>query len=156
MANPPGRRPVRENLILRVVAKSLVPFILLFGLYVQFHGDFGPGGGFQAGVIFAAGWILYGLVFGLADLQRALPPRWVEIGTALGVLIYGGVGLLSLFRGGTFLEYGALDHHSPIHGQHQGIFWVEIGVGVTVASVMVMVFYSFAGRREIAERGEQP
>ena len=155
MATAASRRPVRENLILRVVAKSLFPFILLFALYVQFHGDFGPGGGFQAGVIFAAGWILYGLVFGLADLQRALPVRWVEIGTALGVLIYGGVGMLSMFRGGTFLDYGALDHHNPIHGQHQGIFWVEIGVGVTVAFVMVMVFYAFAGRRSITERGEQ-
>jgi multicomponent Na+:H+ antiporter subunit B len=156
MANPPSRRPVRENLILRVVAKSLFPFILLFALYVQFHGDFGPGGGFQAGVIFSAGWILYGLVFGLADLQRALPLRWVEIGTALGVLIYGGVGVLSLFQGGTFLAYDALDHHSPIHGQHQGIFWVEVGVGISVASVMVMVFYAFAGWAASVRRGKQP
>ena len=146
MAKSVSRQPVRENLILRVVAKTLFPFILLFALYVQFHGDFGPGGGFQAGVIFAAAWILYGLVYGLADLQRALPLRWVEIGSALGVLIYAGVGLLSMFRGGTFLAYSELDPHNSIHGQHQGIFWVEIGVGVTVASVMVMVFYAFAGR----------
>ena len=51
-------------LVLRVVAKLLMPFILIYGLYVQFHGDFGPGGGFQAGVIFAAGFILYALIFG--------------------------------------------------------------------------------------------
>ena len=146
MANPISRRPVRQNLILRVVAKSLFPFILLFALYVQFHGDFGPGGGFQAGVIFSAGWILYGLVFGLADLQRALPPRWVEIGAASGLLLYGGVGLLSLFLGGNFLAYAVLDPHSPVHGLHRGIFWIELGVGITVASVMVAIFYSFAGR----------
>ena len=54
-------------LVLRVVAKLLMPFILLFALYVQFHGDFGPGGGFQAGVIFAAGFILYALIFGLKN-----------------------------------------------------------------------------------------
>ncbi len=146
MADSVSRHGVRENLILRVVAKAMFPFILLFALYVQFHGDFGPGGGFQAGVIFAAGWILYGLVFGLADLQRVLPLRWVEIGTALGVLLYGGVGLLSLFQHGAFLGYGVLDHHSSVHGQHRGIFWVELGVGITVASVMVVIFYSFAGR----------
>ena len=146
MAPPISRRPVRQNLILRVVAKSLFPFILLFALYVQFHGDFGPGGGFQAGVIFAAGWILYGLVFGLADLQRALPPRWIEIGTALGILIYGGIGISSLFRHGNFLAYDVLDHHSSVHGLHRGIFWVELGVGITVASVMVAIFYAFAGR----------
>ncbi len=154
MANPAHRRPVRENLILRVVAKSLFPFILLFALYVQFHGDFGPGGGFQAGVIFAAGWILYGLVFGLAAMQRALPASWVEIGAALGILLYAGVGLLSMFHGGTFLDYDVLDHHNPVHGQHQGIFWVEIGVGITVASVMVIVFYAFAGRAAVAGRGK--
>jgi len=139
-------RHVRNNLILRVVAKSLFPFILLFGLYVQFHGDFGPGGGFQAGVIFAAGWILYGLVFGLADMQRALPIRWVEIGSAVGVLLYGGIGVLGLFNDGTFFDYNVLDHHSTVHGQHRGIFWVELGVGITVASVMVSIYYAFAGR----------
>lgn len=146
MAAVKPKHYVRNNVILRVVAKALFPFILLFALYVQFHGDFGPGGGFQAGVIFAAGWILYGLVFGLADMQRALPPRWVESGSALGVLLYGGVGLLALFLDGNFLDYHVLDSHSTVHGQHRGIFWVEIGVGITVASVMVVLFYAFAGR----------
>lgn len=146
MAGSVTNRPVRQNLILRVVAKSLFPFILLFGLYVQFHGDFGPGGGFQAGVIFAAGWILYGLVFGLADLQRALPVRWVEVGSALGLLLYGGIGVLGMLNDGVFLDYNVLDHHSSVHGQHRGIFWVELGVGITVASVMVGIYYAFAGR----------
>ena len=54
---------MQHHLILRVVSKLLIPPILLFALYVQFHGDFGPGGGFQAGVIFAVAFILYGLVF---------------------------------------------------------------------------------------------
>lgn len=146
MAGSVTNRPVRQNLILRVVAKSLFPFILLFGLYVQFHGDFGPGGGFQAGVIFAAGWILYGLVFGLADLQRALPVRWVEVGSAFGLLLYGGIGVLGMLNDGVFLDYNVLDHHSSVHGQHRGIFWVELGVGITVASVMVGIYYAFAGR----------
>ena len=42
-----------HHLILRVVTKILIAPILLYGLYVQFHGDYSPGGGFQAGVIFA-------------------------------------------------------------------------------------------------------
>jgi len=144
-----ARRPVSEALVLRVVSKSLFPFILLFALYVQFHGDFGPGGGFQAGVIFAAGWVLYGLVFGLRDLQRALPPRWVEVGTALGILLYGGIGVWSLFAQGAYLDFNVLDPHSAVHGQHRGIFWVELGVGITVASVMIGIFYAFAGRERV-------
>ena len=60
---------MKDNQVLRVVAKIMIPVILLFAGYVQFHGDYGPGGGFQAGVIFAAGPILYGLIFGVERLQ---------------------------------------------------------------------------------------
>ncbi|MEC9015340.1 MAG: MnhB domain-containing protein, partial [Gemmatimonadota bacterium] len=74
-----------DRVILRVGAKILIPFILLFALYVQFHGDYGPGGGFQAGVIFAAGFVLYGLIYGLGNVKRVLPPQAVYICSALGV-----------------------------------------------------------------------
>ena len=137
---------MQEKIVLRVVAKALIPFILLFALYVEFHGDFSPGGGFQAGVIFAAGLILYGLIFGPVALASAVKPRWVEIGIALGVLIYGGVGVYNLIRHGHFLAYSSLDHHDPVHGQHLGILLVEIGVGITVASVMTGIYLLFAGR----------
>jgi multicomponent Na+:H+ antiporter subunit B len=64
-----------------VISKLVIPFILIFALYVQFHGDFGPGGGFQAGVIFGAGVILYALIFGLEGARRAAPPWFVETST---------------------------------------------------------------------------
>ncbi|MAG29368.1 MAG: cation:proton antiporter [Deltaproteobacteria bacterium] len=137
---------VRETVILRVVGKAFVPFILIFALYVQFHGDYGPGGGFQAGVIFAAGLILHALTFGLDELRRAIPPIVVEVGIALGALLYGGVGVVSMLKGGEFLHYGVLDHHDEVHGQHLGILLVELGVGITVTFVMVAIFYMFAGR----------
>jgi multicomponent Na+:H+ antiporter subunit B len=142
----PIKMRVRETIILRFVGKAVLPFTLLFALYVQFHGDYGPGGGFQAGVIFASGLILHALIFGLDELRRAVPQFVVEIGIALGALIYGGVGLWSMVSGGTFLDYGALDHHNAAHGQHLGILLVELGVGITVTFVMVAIFYAFAGR----------
>jgi multicomponent Na+:H+ antiporter subunit B len=136
--------------ILRVVAKLLIPYILLFALYVQFHGDYGPGGGFQAGVIFAAGIILYALVFGLQSARRVAPPIVIESMIAIGVLIYAGTGVLAMLLGGQFLDYDVLDHHflegHLPHGQHLGILLVEFGVGITVAAVMISIFYSFAGR----------
>ena len=67
-----------RHYVLRVVAKFLIPFILLFALYGQFHGDSGPGGGFQAGVIFAAGFIISSLVFGLQAARRVAPPSLLE------------------------------------------------------------------------------
>ena len=136
---------MRDNVILRVIAKLLIPFILVFALYVQFHGDFGPGGGFQAGVIFAAGLILYGLIFGIDNARRVAPAAVLSAAMALGVLIFAGVGVLTLFFGGNYLDYGVLAGDF-VAGQHLGILLVEIGVGVTVAAVMTAIFFAFAGR----------
>jgi multicomponent Na+:H+ antiporter subunit B len=136
-----------HHFILRVVSKMLIPPILLYALYVQFHGDFGPGGGFQAGVIFAVGFILYGLVYGLDHLRRVAPPGVVRAGIALGVLLYAGTGAYSLFKGKNYLDYAALaDAEHAVGGQHLGILLVEAGVGLTVASVMIAVFMAFASR----------
>ena len=155
-ASPPSHMRMRDKLILRVVSKALIPLILLFGLYVQFHGDFGPGGGFQAGVIFAAGLVLYGLIFGLTSLEKIVPPRAVEVGASLGVLLYAGVGVAGMFLGagqegiGNFLDYNVLGGHADggvdAHGQHIGILVIELGVGITVTTAMLAIFYMFAGR----------
>ncbi|MFQ5932157.1 MAG: Na(+)/H(+) antiporter subunit B [Nitrospiraceae bacterium] len=131
--------------VLRVIAKLMIPFILLFAFYVQFHGDFGPGGGFQAGVIFGAGIILYGLIYGVETASRVLPPRIVRAGVALGILLYAGVGLAGLLLGGNYLDYGVLAP-DPTEGQHLGINLIEFGVGTTVAAVMITIFFAFAGR----------
>lgn len=141
---------MRYDLVLRVVAKLLIPFVLLFGLYVQFHGDFGPGGGFQAGVILAAAVIFYGLIYGLADARKVVPEPMVESMMAVGVLLYAGVGVAGLLLGGNYLDYFVLDR-DPVLGQHRGIFWVEVGVAVTVSGVMLKIFYMFAGRGQVDE-----
>ena len=134
-----------DNVILRVGAKVLIPFILLFALYVQFHGDYGPGGGFQAGVIFAAAFILYALVYGLDNAARVLPPRISYACAALGVILFAGVGYVTMGLGGNFLGYGVLAH-DPEHGQHYGILLVELGVLTTVFGVMTGLFHAFADR----------
>jgi multicomponent Na+:H+ antiporter subunit B len=136
---------MKNNLILRITAKLLIPFIILFALYVQFHGDFGPGGGFQAGVIFSSAFILYTLIYGLETAQQIIPSRLLQILASLGVLIYIGTGIAALLLGGEFLNYSVLAE-APIIGQHIGIIVIELGVGITVASVMIMIFFSFAGR----------
>ncbi len=136
---------MRDQLVLRVITKLLTPFILLFALYVQFHGDFGPGGGFQAGVIFGAGFILYALVYGIESAKRVAPAGALRLLISAGLLLYIGVGYASLAMGGNFLDYGVFAHE-PAHGQHLGIFLVELGVGTTVAAAMVTIFFNFAGR----------
>ena len=134
--------------ILRVISKLLIPFIFLFALYVQFHGDYGPGGGFQAGVIFASGIVLYTLIFGLERAQSVVPLRVVEVLFSFGVILYASVGIAGILKGGQFLEYGVLAH-DPVHGQHMGILVIELGVGITVTAVVIAIFFAFVGRSEV-------
>ena len=145
---------MQHHLILKIVTKSIVGIILLFGLYVQFHGDYSPGGGFQAGVIFAAGFILYGIVMGLDKVQQVLPFWVVQKLSAFGVLLYALTGVVSLFKGFNYLDYSVFSPHHPEHGQHWGILIVELGVGITVTGVILCVYYCFASRTPHLDDGE--
>lgn len=137
-----------HHMILRVIAKGLLPLITMYAFFVQFHGESGPGGGFQAGVVLAAGVILYALVFGLAEAMRAVPPGFARGLAAAGVLVFGGVGVWAMLEGGQYLEYQALFGEPPggHDGQHAGIILVELGVLFAVSGAMVTIFYALAGR----------
>lgn len=149
-----------RHVVLKVAAKLLIPIVSIYAFYVQFHGDLGPGGGFQAGVIMAVAIILHALVFGLRNTMEAIPPRLARGSAAIGVLLYAGVGVANLLNGGAFLDYdhlfprafeaglpgSALTGGTHHWGQHFGILGIELGVFLTVAATMVTIFYAFAGR----------
>jgi multicomponent Na+:H+ antiporter subunit B len=145
---------MKRTAVLRVTSKILIPPILLYALYVQFHGDFGPGGGFQAGVIFGSAFILYALLFGVASARRVAPAGLIRVTLSLGVLLYAGVGVAGMLLGGNYLDYSVLAH-DPVHGQHLGIMLIEFGVGTTVASAMITIFFVFAGQDPEIEGGER-
>ena len=136
---------LRHYLIPRVVGRMLIPFILLFGLYVQFHGDYGPGGGFQAGALIAAAIILYALLEGEDRALRVLPRGLLTGLIAGGALLYGAVGVTGMLLGGKFLDYSLLAS-DPVTGQHIGILLIEAGVGITVTGVLLSIFHAFAAR----------
>ncbi len=146
MSDPQSHYKSDPHVLLRVISKFLIPLIALFALYVQFHGDYGPGGGFQAGVIMAASIILYALIFGLDAAKAAFPPSWIRIAMTIGVLLYGGTGVVAWILGGEFLNYSVLAG-DPVAGQHYGILAIELGVLVTVTSVMIAIFYAFGSRQ---------
>lgn len=133
---------MQHHVVLHIVAKTLMPVIMVFALYVQFHGDYGPGGGFQAGVIFGATFILYAIIFGNDTALKTAPISVVRACSAVGVLLYVAVGVVAMLKGGEFLNYSAL-LPDPVKGQHLGIYLIELGVGITVACVMVNVFFTF-------------
>ncbi|MGD9783100.1 MAG: Na(+)/H(+) antiporter subunit B [Hyphomicrobiaceae bacterium] len=136
---------MKSDLILRVGTKLILPFMLLFAPYVHFHGDYGPGGGFQAGVILAAAFILYALVFGVDAAKRIAPQGLVERLVPLGVLIFAAAGLPALLDGRRYLDYGVYGHDFA-HAHEWGILLVESGVITTVSSTMLAIFYAFADR----------
>ncbi len=144
-AYDPSVSGLRHHLIPQVVGRLLMPFIVLFGLYVQFHGEYGPGGGFQAGALIAAGVILYALLEGEAAALKAVP-KSVLMGLVIGgACLYGGVGLLCVVLGGNFLEYSVLSS-DPVSGQQLGILLIEAGVGMAVCGALLSIFHAFAER----------
>lgn len=131
------------SVVVVTFVRILTPLVQLFALYVLAYGHYGPGGGFQAGVIFGSVFILYALIFG-AETARQVMPAWVRRSAlAGGVLLYAGVGVAGILFGGRYLNYSVLAH-DPTHGQHLGILLIEFGVGTTVAAAMTTIFFVFA------------
>ena len=131
---------MKDNVLMRIAARWNMPFMLIFALYTQTHGELGPGGGFQSGVMIAAAFIVYGMVFGGHEMRRIVP-RWVtDIAAGLGVLIYAGTGVYCMLMGYEFLDYTAIMPGNPGGGAPWGRTSVEYGVGITVAAVMITVF----------------
>jgi multicomponent Na+:H+ antiporter subunit B len=142
----PPRTGLKHHLIPQVVGRLLIPFIILFGLYVQFHGEYGPGGGFQAGALIATGIILYALLEGEEAALKAVP-RPVLLGLVIGgACLYGGVGLVCMLLGGNFLDYSVLAA-DPVTGQQVGILLIEAGVGMAVCGALLSIFHAFAARQ---------
>lgn len=139
------KKGLHHHLIPQVVGRLIIPFIVLFGLYTQFHGEYGPGGGFQAGAIIATGIILYALLEGENKALQAVPRR-VLMGMVIGgALLFGGVGVICMLMGGNFLDYSVLAA-DPVWGRQLGIIIIEAGVGMTVCGALLSIFHAFASR----------
>lgn len=137
-----------HHIILRVISKMLIPVIVIYAFYVQFHGDYGPGGGFQAGVILAVAIILYALIFGIPEALEAVPAVFARSLAVIGFLLYASVGVWGMVNGGEFLNYETLieEPEGGHVGQHMGVLLIELGVLFTVSGSMLTIFYAFAGR----------
>lgn len=141
-----GDAPARkdQDVVLRGVATLFIPMTLFLAPYVQFHGAYSPGGGFQAGAILGGAMILYALVFGIDRLNQLVPERVLRVIAALGVLTYGGTGVVTVLLGHRFLDYDALGARPA--GQQIGLTAIELGVFMTVACVMIILYQRFASR----------
>jgi len=147
---------IQESVIIRTVVRIMVPFIELFALYVIIHGAGGPGGGFQGGVIFGAAIILYAMIYGIAEGKKKMSDALDKILASTGLVIYAGTGLLCILFGVMFLQYGAvpLIPGDPAMVSKYLIDLVEVGIGTTVAAVMISLFFDVSPPE--SKEGELP
>ena len=146
-----------DNIILRTVARVMIPFIQIYALYVIMHGHHSPGGGFQGGVILGASFILYLLTHGLEEAKIRMSEIKAGLFSSFGVLIYSGIGLLCLILGSNYLDYGKLStilRVVPAQARSLGILGVEIGVGIAVMAVMFSIFFDISTGGELPEDEE--
>ena len=142
------RDEYRSNIV-QTVTSILVPFVQLFALYVVFHGHYGPGGGFQGGVLLAVSIILQRICCGRAASYKMFPPRLALVFAASGMLIFGLTGIMPMFYGAPFLDYSGL----PIFWvqgaelRSLGILIVEIGIALAVFGTLIAIFDTLAGER---------
>jgi len=137
------------DLIIKTTCRLIIPFIQIFALYVIVHGHHSPGGGFQGGVIFGASLVLFALAFDLRSALKRMGEKLIAVICTLGVLIYAGTGMLSMLFRKHYLDYGALAPifgSSAVQARSYGILLVEIGVGVAVMAVMVILYYNLVSR----------
>ncbi len=141
---------VPADIIMKNVCRIVIPFIQIYALYVLAHGDFSPGGGFQAGVIFGASLILLGISYNLKAMLKRINEKTLGICAAAGVLIYAGIGTLAMILGKNFLDYSTLlslmPWVDPGHIRAMGMLGVEIGVGITVMAVMVIIYVNIVSK----------
>lgn len=133
------------DVIVKTLARLLMPFIMVYALYVVMHGHYSPGGGFQGGVILAAGFVLLVITHGLAQMRKRMSEKLAVGISSIGVLIYAGTGVLCLILGGNYLDYSRLSKIlvvSSDHARSYGILCVEVGVALAVMAVMCTIFFA--------------
>jgi multicomponent Na+:H+ antiporter subunit B len=136
-----------DSVIVVSFVRGILPLVQLFALYTLAHGHYSPGGGFQAGVLLAATYILIALALGREALRRRVDERLFIAAGAAGVLLYLGTGLVGPAGGAPFLDYSALPlARAPARARYYGILLIETGVAVAVATTLVVVFCRLADR----------
>lgn len=153
------KRQATHSPIVRWVARPMVPFIQVYALYVLGHGEDGPGGGFQGGVIFAASIVLLALTEGWSFGRKEVRQGVADGLAPFGCLLYAGIGAACMLAGGAFLEYGKLaGSNDPIavnHWHHYGLIGIEVGVMITVTAAMLTLFFEMSRPEDDGEGADE-
>jgi len=128
--------------IILLLSRVISPYIMLFGMYVIFHGHYSPGGGFQGGALLAASILLIRIAMNEEVHQLHFKRNMgIPLG-AIGVLIFFSIGFISLLLGGEFLDYSLIPIKNMIAAdlRFYGILFIEVGVGLAVMTILVSIY----------------
>ncbi len=134
-----------DSVIVRKGAGLLVPVVQFFAVYVLVFGQFGPGGGFVAGVMLAASFTI-GILANGREGSSSGRARKMLAGDGAGLLLFVFIGGLCLIGGGEFLNYSS----APLPGidsawrRHIGILLTQVGVALDVAVAAVSIVFSLS------------
>lgn len=133
---------LKNNLIIHIVSHFILPFMVVFGLYIQINGEDSPGGGFQAGALLASCIILFDQLYGVKKTLTQIKHNYMLIIASIGCLIYILTGMVSFFYNQNYLNYYSLSFLSN-QAQKLGIFLVELGVLFTVTFTLTLIYFEF-------------
>lgn len=133
----------KNDLILQKVAFFLVPFLMIFGIYIILNGHLSPGGGFSGGAVIGAGLILYLNAFGFKKTERFFTQKTFKTVTFCALTFYCLAKSYSFFTGANHIE-----SHIPL-GKAGAIISsglilpLNICVGMVVACTMYTFYVLF-------------
>jgi multicomponent Na+:H+ antiporter subunit B len=137
---------------LRLASLVLIPVIVAFGLYLVFHGQLTPGGGFQGGVVLAAGPIAILLAGRYLSMKAVAPKVLLESSDSIGAASYVLIGLGGLIFVGTYLK-NPLPLGSPGHLLSAGMMPLNsIAVGLEVTGAFLLTWTEFLDQTMIRQR----
>jgi len=140
----PGERPYTDSVVVTQTVRAVVPFVVTYGLFTMLHGTKSVGGGFQGGVVVASGVVTLAFAFGVTQTLAALAPGVLRAVAAGGLLLFAAVAAASLALGGAFLDAGTYARLPVTGAAVYAVELVEIGIGLTVASVISLAFFTLA------------
>jgi multicomponent Na+:H+ antiporter subunit B len=150
---PTDAQPVEA---LAAVGLALSPAFVVLGLYLVAHGHLTPGGGFQGGVVLAAGALLVYLAGQYRGFRKATPEQLLDVAEGVGAGGYVAVGLSGLALGTTFLvnvlpygRIGQLDSSGTIAV-------IDTMVGLEVAAAFVLLVTEFVEEASMARTHRDP
>ncbi|AOY74847.1 MnhB domain-containing protein [Clostridium formicaceticum] len=134
-----------DDLIVKTIARIIIPFIQVYGVFIVLHGHLSPGGGFAGGAILGASFILYTLCFGIHRGHKKVPHEISSKVETVGILWYIFIGLIGIWMGHQFLTNKEAGFYMGDAGRIVSgglIPLVTLGIGAKVASTMITLFHT--------------